>query len=265
MDELLNYDFSNGDPFGTSSNTSWGDTDVNWYSGNAPSGTQTVGTNGYTDLSGSGGSNVNWGGAINGLVGLGGLYMNDKANKDAQDELGQGLQAMFNQVDPFSASRPKYVNQLNDFMSNPSGFLNTPYAQNIMQAGSQAVGRSQAAKGYLGSGNEAIALQRQGQTDASSLMQQQFNNLYQLSGAGNGQLAGADVLGNIAGLNAAKATNGANLYNQATGYGQPQQAQPQSSGGGIGSTLGTIAGSIFGGPIGGGIGGALGGLIDSIF
>jgi hypothetical protein len=219
-----------------------------------------IGAGGITDLSASPLANgINWGSIANGLFGLGGTYINQKANANAQDALGQGLQQMMNQADPFSASRPQYVKQLDNFMANPSSFLQTPYAQSVMQAGSQAVDRSQAAKGYLGSGNEAIALQQHGMSDASGLMQQQFNNLFQLSGAGTGQLAGADIMGNIAGLNAAKATNQASNYNAYAGQ------QQQSSGGGIGSTLGTLAGSIFGGPVGGGIGGALGGLIDSIF
>lgn len=218
-------------------------------------GTYTAGTNGVTNLSGDG---TNWGGLAKGIFGLGGAYLNQQANSNAQDALGSGLQSMLTQADPFSSSRQQYVGQLNDFMSNPSQFLQTPYAQSIMQAGSQGVDRSMAAKGYLGSGNEAIALQRQGQTDASGLMQQQFNNLFQLSGAGQGQLAGADIMGNIAGLNAAKATNGAAAYNAYA----PQAASGSS---GIGSSLGTLGGSMFGGPIGGAIGGALGGLFDSIF
>lgn len=217
----------------------------------------TAGANGMTDLTGGGsssGSGLNLS-SLAPLLGLGGLLLNNQANTNAQNALGQGLQQQLAQADPWSQYRSQYGTQLNSFMQNPSSYLQTPYAQGVMNAGTQAVARSGAAQGYVGSGNMANALQTQGQTTANGLMQTQFNDLYQLSGAGQGQLAGADIVGNIAGLNAAKATNTAGTYNALT---SPSGLSTITSGLGALGSLGT---SLFGSS-GGGLFGSLGSLFS---
>lgn len=221
----------------------------------------TAGTNGMTDLTGGGsssGSGLNLS-SLAPLLGLGGLLLNNQANTNAQNALGQGLQQQLAQADPWSQYRSQYGTQLNSFMQNPSSYLQTPYAQGVMNAGTQAVARSGAAQGYVGSGNMANALQTQGQNTANGLMQTQFNDLYQLSGAGQGQLAGADIVGNIAGLNAAKATNTAGTYNALT---SPSGLSTISQGLGALGSLGSLGSSLFGSSAGGG---GLFGSLGSLF
>jgi hypothetical protein len=78
-----------------------------------------------------------------------------------------------------------YNNQLMQLMANPSSFLSSPLFTSTLDVGTQAVNRSQAAQGFLGSGNQATALQQFGQSFASSQLLGQEQLLGSLSGAGN--------------------------------------------------------------------------------
>lgn len=139
------------------------------------------------------------------VLGLGTSIANWAGQRAGGNALQNGLQSNMATVDPLSASRPGYVNQLNSFMSDPSSFLQSPYAKNIMDAGTQAVARSGAAKGFLGSGNMATALSDYGQKTATSLMDNRFNQLFQLSGGNQGMQAAGDLAQSITGVNAARA------------------------------------------------------------
>lgn len=78
-----------------------------------------------------------------------------------------------------------YNDQLMQLMANPSAYLNNPLFTSTMNVGTQAVNRSQAAQGFLGSGNQATALQQFGQSFASTQLLGQEQLLGSLSGAGN--------------------------------------------------------------------------------
>lgn len=106
-----------------------------------------------------------------------GLYESSQSNKLGQQGLGlaedtQGKQDYYNQ-------------QLMQLMANPSSFLSSPIFTSSLNVGTEAVNRSEAAQGFLGSGNQATALQQFGQSFASSQLLGQEQLLGSLSGAGN--------------------------------------------------------------------------------
>lgn len=83
------------------------------------------------------------------------------------------------------AKQNYYNDQLMQLMANPSTFLDNPLFTSTLKTGTEAVNRSQAAQGFLGSGNQATALMQFGQSFASSQLTQQEQILASLSGAGN--------------------------------------------------------------------------------
>lgn len=104
-------------------------------------------------------------------------------------------------ADPFASQRPYYQGQLAALMSNPNQVLpNTPG----YQAGIDAVMRSGAAAGQLGSGNMQANLLQYG----GNIYQQQEQILAQLSGANTGSPAAAGQIAQTG------ATNQANLVGQ---------------------------------------------------
>jgi len=89
------------------------------------------------------------------------------------------------------AGRQEYfANQLIDLMQNPSKIFEDPGYQESFAQGTQAVERSNAARGFTGSGNAAIALQKFGQSFSSDYLRQQQNLLASLSGAQFNPIAG---------------------------------------------------------------------------
>lgn len=76
-----------------------------------------------------------------------------------------------------------YDTQLRELMTNPSRIFEDPGYQEAQRQGIQAVERAGTLKGFTGSGNAAIALQRFGQSFASDYMRQQQQLLASLSGA----------------------------------------------------------------------------------
>ena len=75
-----------------------------------------------------------------------------------------------------------YNNQLQNLMNNPAGYLQNPLFTSSLGVGTQAVNRSQAAQGYLGSGNQQTALLQYGDSFANSQVMQQEQLLAGLSG-----------------------------------------------------------------------------------
>lgn len=106
-----------------------------------------------------------------------GLYEGSQANKNSS--AAQGLEA------DVQGKQDYYNNQLMQLMANPGTFLDNPLFTSTLATGTQAVNRSQAAQGFLGSGNQATALQQFGQSFASSQLTGQEQILASLSGAGN--------------------------------------------------------------------------------
>lgn len=139
------------------------------------------------------------------ILNLGTSVANFASQRAGGNALQNGLQGNMATVDPLGSSRPGYVGQLNQFMSNPSTYLQSPYAKAITDAGTQAVTRSNAAKGFIGSGNMATALSDYGQKTATGLMGERFNQLFQLSGGNQGMQAAGDLAQSITGVNSARA------------------------------------------------------------
>src|SRR5882672_1107211 len=108
------------------------------------------------------------------------------------------------QSDPFGQYRGAYGSQLMGLMANPGSIVNDPGYKFAFGQGQQAVERSAAARGFLGSGNEAIALQEYGMGFANDYLHQQEQFLAGLAGTGiapnygaslGGYGAGADISG----------------------------------------------------------------------
>lgn len=147
---------------------------------------------------------MTWGfvaGAV--ITTAGSIYESSQQNKIANRGLSlaedtQGKQDYYNQ-------------QLMQLMANPGDFLNNPLFKSTLDVGLQGANRSMAAQGYLGSGNQATALEKYGQSFASSQLFQQEQLLGNLSGASlnpagglqvasGASSASAGALNNIAGL-----------------------------------------------------------------
>lgn len=164
--------------------------------------------------SGTGGSSL-----LQTLLSLGsGIYGLSQAN--SLQNLGKTAIA---QSDPFGSQRPQYQQQLASLMANPSSALSDPGYTAARDQGLQAVSRTMAGQGYLGSGNEAIALDQYGTSFANNYITQQEQLL--------SQLAGSNIAPNPApGL--AAFNNGINTAGSALaslGYGATRAAPPPAS------------------------------------
>jgi hypothetical protein len=76
----------------------------------------------------------------------------------------------------------QYEQMLNQLIANPSSVTSLPGYQFQQEQGTQAVARQMAASGFLGSGNEATALEQYGQGLASNFYTTQANLLAGLAG-----------------------------------------------------------------------------------
>jgi hypothetical protein len=74
--------------------------------------------------------------------------------------------------------------QLQQLMANPASFFQSPVYQSAEQQGGATVARQMAAGGFLGSGNEATALQAYGQTFGQQQLLSQEQLLAGMSGTG---------------------------------------------------------------------------------
>src|SRR3989440_2363035 len=159
---------------------------------------------------------------------------------------GRNLQGMaqtaFGRSDPFGQYRGVYGQQLMNLMAHPDQITNDPGYKFAFGQGQQAVERSAAARGFLGSGNEAIALQEYGMGFANDYLHQQEQFLSGLAGSGispnfgaalGGYGAGADLSGQgLAGL-----AYGTTRFGGAAA-GTPGSARPSSAGGGAAAAVG---------------------------
>lgn len=172
--------------------------------------------------------------------GLYGLYESGQQRNLAKDAIKAS--------DPFGPYRQQYAQQLMALMADPSTITKDPGYQFQLDQGSQAVERFMASKGFLGSGNEGIALQQYGQDYASKYLNEKVN---QLAG-----LAGANITPNPApGLNAynqgldtasaSLASLGYGLTRAGSSAGTPGSQHPSAAGGEaakVGGTLSTVGG-----------------------
>src|SRR6185437_6471388 len=119
-------------------------------------------------------------------------------------------------------NQQQYNTQLQQLIQNPDSFLSSRTFQDTLNQGLTVVSRQMASQGYLGSGNEATALEQYGQTFAGQQLSQQEQLLASLTGLG-GNAAGQTLGEAVGGVNAttnannstAKQSNG--IFNSAEG------------------------------------------------
>lgn len=139
------------------------------------------------------------------IYGLYSAYQQQQMAKDA-----------FKGSDPFGPYRGYYAKQLQDLMSNPSAITEDPAYKFQFEQGQQAVERSMAAKGFLGSGNEAIALTQYGQGFAQNYLTQKEQFLSSLAGAGISPNFGPALSGMNMGINTASSALASLGYDMTT-------------------------------------------------
>lgn len=141
---------------------------------------------------------------LGGLPGAGGtpgsVLVGGAAGGGSPGSVGY-LQSAAAAADPWAPQRGQYQTALQDLMrGGASAVAADPSVQARMKAGTDAVGRSMAAQGYLGSGNILEELQSKGQDIASQEYDNQFNRLSQLAGVNAGSPgASAGILAQIPG------------------------------------------------------------------
>lgn len=177
-------------------------------------------------------------------------------------------------ADPFASQRGQYQNSLANMMNGQFSTSDPSYAWRVGQ-GQQALERSAAAKGYLGSGNILAELQNYGQGQGSQEYQNQYNRLLPLTGATTGSpgTAGATIAATygwrnnaLANLGAAQQMQGPQAPGGSYSLGNTQGANSYTGGtpmGGGASGGGSMGGGGGGMNIGGGGGISGGGLSDS--
>lgn len=75
-----------------------------------------------------------------------------------------------------------YDNQLRQLLANPTAIYDDPGYKAAFDQGTQAVARSMAANGFIGSGNAAVELQRFGQSFALDYARQRQSLLASMAG-----------------------------------------------------------------------------------
>lgn len=132
------------------------------------------------------------------LSSLYGLYSSNQQQQTAKDLLAKS--------DPFGPYRAQYAQQLSGLMSDPSSITKDPGYQFQYDQGLQAVNRSMAAQGFLGSGNMGTALTKYGQDYATNYLGQKEQFLSGLAGANIAPNFNAGVQMNNMGLNTANSS-----------------------------------------------------------
>lgn len=191
--------------------------------------------------------------------GLYGLYESGQQRNLARDAI-RGM-------DPFGPYRSQYAQQLMSLMSDPSKITEDPGYKFQFNQGQQAVERSMAARGFLGSGNEAIALTEYGQGFAANYLDRQRQFLAGLAGANISPNYGPGITGYGMGLDTASqalASLGYGITRGGAAAGTPA-AGPKAAGGEaamVGAGLSGV-GRIVGGTTGRGLSSA-GGVISGL-
>jgi len=130
----------------------------------------------------------------------------------------QAFQAAAGAADPFAAQRGQYQTALQQLMTGGTSAIATdPSFQQRLQGGQQALERSQAAKGFLGSGNILTELLNYGQGQASQEYQSQYDRLSKLAGVDSSSPSAAGgILAQIPGQG---------LHEQQAGFDQSVSSQ----------------------------------------
>jgi hypothetical protein len=110
-----------------------------------------------------------------GIAGIGaGLYESSQQQGISGQALGLAQNTQGEQMQSYQ--------QLQQLMQNPGAFLSNPIFQGQLNQGLTGVSRTMAAQGYLGSGNEAAALEQYGQSQAGGALLSQEQLLASMSG-----------------------------------------------------------------------------------
>ena len=139
-------------------------------------------------LGGSGGGGI---GSVLGMGGGGGGGLLSTIGGIESIMQGVGMMGASKNADPYGPYRANAASQLSSLSSDPSSIMKNPGYQFGMQQGEQALTRSLASGGYLGSGNAAIALEQYGQTYAGQMLSQEQARLANLAGANQSPAQGA--------------------------------------------------------------------------
>lgn len=123
-------------------------------------------------------------GAIVGIAGTAyGAYQSSQmAGQAAKDPFGKG-------------NRKFYQRQLKDLITHPESILTSAPFKSALDLGLTSVHKMMAAQGFLGSGNEAAALMKYGETFGLDWLRTQEQTLAQLAGSGMQPSYGAAVGG----------------------------------------------------------------------
>lgn len=113
------------------------------------------------------------GGVLGGIFGGGG--------EDGQPMSPEEIAQFY---DPLRPQRMDYAQQLQALMQDPSMISESPAYQARLEAGTEAVTGTHAARGLLGSGALPAALHKYGQREAASEFDRQVARLSQLAGFG---------------------------------------------------------------------------------
>lgn len=146
----------------------------------------------------------------------------------------------FNQSDPFGSQRPMYAAQLMQLMQDPNSITKDPSYKFQFDQGADAVQRKMAAGGYLGSGNEGVALTQYGQNFANTFLDDRMKFLAGLAGANISPNFSASLSGYASGIDTASASL-ASLGYGSTMAGQPPPTPHPNSAGGEAAAIGSIA------------------------
>jgi hypothetical protein len=204
-----------------------------------------------------------------GLLGVGSGIVGAGQAKNLQDLAKQA----FAKSDPFGPQRAQYQQQLSALMANPSSIFQDAGFKASMDQGLQGVSRTMAAQGYLGSGNEAIELEKYGQSMSTDYMNQRIAQLSQLSGSGISPNFGPGLSGYAQGMDTLSGSLGSAAFGLNQAFGGPSAASSARPGGfnaasgeaagylGIGNSAASLYKG-FGGTVDSSVTNAMGGAAD---
>lgn len=134
---------------------------------------------------------------------------------------------LYQKAYPWGSQTAQYQNKLAQLLETPGAMASNPAYQYSFDQGMEAINRSAAAKGQLGSGNRLMELTKYGQGVAS----QQFNSLADLystlAGAKNQNAAGAVGAASSAINGQQQALNGAPVVKMTSGMDTSKLYMPQ--------------------------------------
>ena len=163
------------------------------------------GTSNATNFTSNG---INYGNVLASLFG----YM---GNQEMADSLLEASRNAADRADPFAAQRPYYQSALKNMYDNPSQMMNNSLFSGIRDQAMNATQRALSAKGYGGSGNEALGMMQAGTQAQTQFAMPYLQQLATNAGAGFGPGQAGSIYQQGAG-GAAQAQN--NAYGN-IGYG----------------------------------------------